>query len=42
MFPGSGLPPRGIYKFFFNIGSVDAFEHAMEEAQESMGVPGNK
>lgn len=30
---------RGVYKFYFNIGSVDAFEHAMEEAQEALGVP---
>ena len=29
---------RGVYKFYFNIGSVDAFEHAMEEAQEALGV----
>ena len=28
---------RPVYKFFFNIGSVDAFERSMEDAQASMG-----
>lgn len=28
---------RPVYKFFFNIGSVDAFERNMEEAQASLG-----
>lgn len=32
----------GVYKFYFNIGSVDSFEHAMEEAQEALGVPPSK
>ncbi len=38
---GAGPPgaQRAVYKFYFNIGSVDAFEHAMEEAQEALGVP---
>lgn len=27
----------GVYRFYFNIGSVDAFERSMEEAQQSMG-----
>jgi AFG3 family protein len=29
---------KGVYSFFFNIGSVDAFEHAMEDAQEALGL----
>lgn len=33
-----GGPKGGVYKFYFNIGSVDSFEHAMEEAQEALGV----
>ena len=39
---GGAVPGLGggqaVYRYFFNIGSVDAFEHAMEEAQESLGV----
>lgn len=34
---GGGGP--AVYRFFFNIGSVDAFERAMEDAQEALGVP---
>jgi AFG3 family protein len=30
------------YRFFFNIGSVDAFERSLEEAQESMGVDASR
>eukprot|EP00887_Chlorella_sp_A99_P001432 scaffold8.g1432.t1 len=44
--PDGGLAPGGagaggaaVHRYFFNIGSVDAFEHAMEEAQEQLGVP---
>ena len=45
--PGVGGPlaggvQGGVYKFYFNIGSVDSFEHAMEEAQEAMGVSPNR
>jgi AFG3 family protein len=45
--PGIGGPlaggvQGGVYKFYFNIGSVDSFEHAMEEAQEAMGVSPNR
>jgi AFG3 family protein len=46
--PGAGGPAGvgqgrgGVYKFYFNIGSVDSFEHAMEEAQEELGVPSNR
>lgn len=29
--------PRAVYKFYFNIGSVDAFERKMEEAQSALG-----
>lgn len=29
--------PRSVYKFYFNIGSVDAFERKMEEAQAALG-----
>ena len=29
---------EGVYRFFFNIGSVDAFERSIEEAQREMGV----
>lgn len=29
---------RGVYSYYFNIGSVDAFEHALEEAQESLNL----
>lgn len=27
-----------VYKFFFNIGSIDSFERKMEEAQDEIGV----
>lgn len=30
------------YRFFFNIGSVDAFERAMEDAQDSLGMDPSK
>lgn len=36
---GNASGGRGVYAFYFNIGSVDSFEHAMEEAQEALGVP---
>lgn len=32
--PGGG---PGVYRFYFNIGSVDAFERAMQESQEALG-----
>ena len=32
---------EGVYRFFFNIGSVDAFERSIEDAQRSMGVDPN-
>ena len=35
---GLGGTGPAVYKFFFNIGSVDAFEHAMEDAQDALGV----
>lgn len=35
--PGTGAGP-GVYRFYFNIGSVDAFERSMQEAQEALGV----
>lgn len=28
----------GVYKYYFNIGSVDAFEKSMQEAQQSNGI----
>lgn len=28
----------GVYRYYFNIGSVDAFERSMEEAQRGMGI----
>lgn len=35
----SSQPQSGaVYKYFFNIGSIDSFERKMEEAQESFGV----
>ena len=33
---------RGVYRFYFNIGSVDAFEHQMEEAQDALGLEPSK
>ena len=36
--PSSRRRDEGVYRFFFNIGSVDAFERSIEEAQRSMGV----
>jgi len=36
--PATGSSGGSSYRFFFNIGSVDAFERSLEEAQESMGV----
>lgn len=39
---GNASGGRGVYAFYFNIGSVDSFEHAMEEAQEALGVPPNR
>ena len=27
-----------VYKFFFNIGSIDSFERKMEDAQEDLGI----
>ena len=38
MISGSSVPGEGAYKFFFNIGSVEAFERKMEEIQNQMGV----
>ena len=29
---------QSVYKYFFNIGSVDSFERNMEEAQEALGI----
>lgn len=34
----SGARGPSVYRFFFNIGSVEAFERSLEEAQDSMGV----
>lgn len=34
---GSGQE-ASVYKYFFNIGSIDSFERKMEEAQEAFGV----
>ena len=31
-----------VYRFYFNIGSVDAFERALDEAQESLGVESSR
>ena len=36
--PSTRRREEGVYRFFFNIGSVDAFERSIEEAQRSMGV----
>lgn len=36
------LRGNGVYRFYFNIGSVDAFEHALEEAQEALHVDSSK
>ena len=30
-----------VYKFFFNIGSIESFERKMEEAQEDLGLSPN-
>lgn len=35
--PGGTRSPS-VYKFYFNIGSVEAFERSLEEAQQSMGI----
>lgn len=36
---GSGSAEEStVYKFYFNIGSIDSFERKMEEAQEAFGV----
>lgn len=29
---------EGVYRYYFNIGSVDAFERAMEESQRNLGI----
>jgi AFG3 family protein len=41
---GGGVDPTraGVYRYYFNIGSVDAFEYALEEAQENLGVNTSK
>ena len=39
--PSSRRREEGVYRFFFNIGSVDAFERSIEEAQRNMGVDPN-
>ncbi|CAN1231276.1 ATP-dependent zinc metalloprotease FTSH 10, mitochondrial [Linum grandiflorum] len=39
--PNSGIPAKGRggqYKYFFNIGSLEAFEEKLEEAQEALGT----
>ncbi|KAK9176085.1 hypothetical protein WN944_028098 [Citrus x changshan-huyou] len=39
--PVSGTPSKGHggqYKYYFNIGSVEAFEEKLEEAQEALGI----
>lgn len=39
--PVSGTPSKGRggqYKYYFNIGSVEAFEEKLEEAQEALGI----
>lgn len=39
--PVSGTPSKGHggqYKYYFNIGSVEAFEEKLEEAQETLGI----
>lgn len=38
----SSANPRGVYRFFFNIGSVDAFERQMEDAQGSLDMEPNQ
>jgi AFG3 family protein len=35
----SAAPPGGAYRFKFSIGSVDAFERKLEDAQAAAGVP---
>lgn len=40
--PLGSLRGNGVYRFYFNIGSVDAFEHALEDAQEALHVDPNK
>ncbi|KAG7669398.1 hypothetical protein KSW81_007553 [Nannochloris sp. 'desiccata'] len=40
--PSTSSSGGSSYRFFFNIGSVDAFERALEEAQESMGVDASR
>jgi AFG3 family protein len=35
---GGAAAADGLYKFYFNIGSVDAFEAALEEAQDALGA----
>ncbi|KAM0953343.1 putative peptidase M41, AAA+ ATPase domain, ATPase, AAA-type, core, peptidase, FtsH [Dioscorea sansibarensis] len=39
--PTTGIPPSHTpsrYKYYFNIGSVEAFEEKLEEAQEALGI----
>ncbi|GAB4824431.1 ATP-dependent zinc metalloprotease FTSH 10, mitochondrial [Ancistrocladus abbreviatus] len=39
--PVGGAPAKGnsgLYKYYFNIGSVESFEEKLEEAQEALGV----
>ena len=33
--------PPSVYKYCFNIGSIDSFERKMEEAQEDLGIGPN-
>jgi AFG3 family protein len=35
---GTRRKEEGIYRYYFNIGSVDAFERSMEEAQRGLGI----
>ncbi|MQM16993.1 hypothetical protein Taro_049960 [Colocasia esculenta] len=36
--PRQDIPTKGVYKYYFNIGSIDSFEQKLEEAQESLNI----
>ena len=40
--PGGGARSSSVYRFYFNIGSVEAFERSLDEAQASMGIDASR
>ena len=40
--PGGGARSSSVYRFYFNIGSVEAFERSLDDAQASMGIDASR